>query len=113
MEYEKEQEAARAKEAYLTSLESTKTYPAHVIEALRCYDDKDINFELVKALLRYICTSMGNGPILVCSVEPACAGIRQPYPHYIIIVVHESSKDSMGDYCSTMCAQDMLSKISI
>ena len=65
MEYEREQEAAQAKEVYLTSLETTKTYPAHVIEALRCYDDKDINLELVKALLRYICTSMGNGAILV------------------------------------------------
>ena len=66
VEYEREQEVARAKEAYLTSLESTKTYPTQVIEALRCYDDKDINLELVKALLRYICTSMGDGAILVC-----------------------------------------------
>ena len=62
--YEEEQEEARAKEAYLTSLEASKTYPSHVIEALRCYDEKNINIELVKALLRYICT-MGDGAILV------------------------------------------------
>ena len=67
MAYEREQEVVRAKETYLTSLESTKTYPAQVIEALRCYDDKEINLELVKALLRYICTSMGDGAILVCT----------------------------------------------
>lgn len=42
----------------------TKTYPSHVIEALRCYDYKEINLELIKALLRYIC-SMGEGAILV------------------------------------------------
>ena len=63
--YEREQDEAREKEAYLTSLESTKTYPAHVVEALRRYDDKEINLELVRALLRYICTSMGDGAVLV------------------------------------------------
>ena len=62
--YEKEQEEARAKEAYLAALEKTRAYPSHVIEALRCYDDKEINLELVKALLRYIC-QMGEGAILV------------------------------------------------
>ena len=66
--YEREQEEAREKEAYLTSLESTKTYSAHVVEALRRYDDKEINLELVRALLRYICTSMGEGAILVSSL---------------------------------------------
>ena len=62
--YEKEQEEDRAKETYFTSLETSKTYPSHVIDALRCYDEKEINLDLVKALLRYICT-MGEGAILV------------------------------------------------
>lgn len=62
--YEKEQEEARAKEAYFTSLEVSRTYPPQTIEALRRYDEKEINLDLVKALLRYICT-MGEGAILV------------------------------------------------
>lgn len=35
-----------------------------MIDALRCYDEKEISLDLVKALLRYICT-MGDGAILV------------------------------------------------
>ena len=64
MAYEKEQEATKTKAAYIATLEAAKTYPSYVTDALRNHQDKDIDLELVKSLLRYIC-SMGDGAILV------------------------------------------------
>lgn len=64
MAYEREQEETRSKEAYIASLQVAKTYPSYVIDALLNHKDKDIDLELVKSLLRYICT-MGEGAILV------------------------------------------------
>ena len=36
-----------------------------MIESLRNYDEKEINLDIVLALIRYICTSLGDGAILV------------------------------------------------
>ena len=64
-EYEKQQEEEREKEEYLNSLEASRTFPVSVIETLRVFDDKDIDLSLVMALVKYICSNMGDGAILI------------------------------------------------
>lgn len=63
--FEREQVEEEERQDYITSLETQRTYPQSVIESLRNYDEKEISLDLVMALLRYICTSLGDGAILV------------------------------------------------
>lgn len=64
-EYEKEAEELAQKEAYLNSLEASRTVPYRVIESLRSFDEKELDLELVMVLIKHICSSMGDGAILV------------------------------------------------
>ncbi len=64
-EYEKQQEEEKEKEEYLTALEARRTFPFDVIETLRGFDEKDIDINLIMALVKYICSNMGDGAILI------------------------------------------------
>ena len=64
-EHQKQQEEEAAKKEYLMSLEAKRIFPSRVIESLYDFDEKDINLQLILALVQYICTSMGEGAILI------------------------------------------------
>lgn len=64
-EYEKEQEELQEKEEYFNSLEAQRTLPATVLQNLREFNETDIDIDLIFSLVCYICTSMGEGAILI------------------------------------------------
>ena len=47
------------------ALESKRTLPFEVIDNLRGFDEKEIDLGLVMSLVKYICSSMGDGAILI------------------------------------------------
>lgn len=64
-EFLKAQEEQEEREKYFASLEAQRTVPASVIESLRWFDEKELDLNLVMELIKYICSSMGEGAILV------------------------------------------------
>ena len=64
-EHEKEMEEQRERVEYINSLEAKRIYPSSVIDTLKVFDEKDIDLNLVFTLVRYICTSQGEGAILI------------------------------------------------
>ena len=62
-EFLKQQEEAEERQEYLRSLQGT--FPSHVIDTLSNMDEKDIDLQLVLALVRHICSSLGEGAILI------------------------------------------------
>lgn len=64
-EHLKKEEEKAEKEEYLKSLEAIGTLPRRVTDALRDFDETNIELDLVLSLIRYIVSSMGDGAILV------------------------------------------------
>ncbi len=62
-DYLRQQEEEEEKKVYLRSLETT--LPSRVIEALSDMDEKNIDLNLILSLLRYICSSMDDGAVLI------------------------------------------------
>ena len=64
-EYMKEQEEEQEREQYLYTLETNQTYPLRVIDSLRNFNEKTIDLNLIFELMKYICSNLGEGAILV------------------------------------------------
>lgn len=62
---EQEQADQEEKEGYLQYLENTGHYSSRVIEALRNVDESQIDLDLALEVVKYICTRMRDGAILI------------------------------------------------
>ena len=61
----KDQEEAEAKEKYILELEARRMYSGRVIDSLRNHDETQIDLELIMEVIKHICSSMGEGAILI------------------------------------------------
>jgi ATP-dependent RNA helicase DHX36 len=63
--FEKKQREEQDRSDYITSLEAKRTYPPHVVEALRNMDHDQISLDLILELIKVICREQESGAILV------------------------------------------------
>ena len=63
--FEKKQREEQDLSDYISSLETKRTYPPHVVEALRNMDHDQISLELILELVKVICRGQEPGAILV------------------------------------------------
>ena len=55
----------REMEEYFDALEAKRVLPASAMQALRDFDEKEIDLKLILGLVQYISSSMGEGAILI------------------------------------------------